>query len=65
MTELFSISIADEIVEVRRELVMRRKVYPRRVAQGDITPQRAARQIAVLEPVLERLKQVAAQGGMT
>ena len=53
------IALDDQIAEVKRELGMRRHVYPRFVDQKRMTPQQAAQRIALLEAVqdsLERLR---------
>lgn len=55
MTDLFPITIEDEIEELSREAKMRRRVYPRFVADGKMTQAKADRQIAVLESAVESL----------
>jgi len=55
VTELFPITLADQIAEVEREVVLRVRVYPRWVALGRLTPGKAERQITVMEEVLKSL----------
>ena len=49
MSDLFPITIDDEIQELEREIVLRKRVYPRWVAAGRLTQGKADRQIAVLK----------------
>lgn len=55
-SELFPISVADMVLECERELIMRRKVYPRRVENRTMRQGDADRQIAVMQAIIERLK---------
>lgn len=55
MTDLFPITLDDEIEELSREGKMRRRVYPRFVLNGKMTQAKADRQIAVLESAVESL----------
>lgn len=55
MSDLFSVSIDEEILCVRRELAMRERVYPRFVADGRMKPDRAEREIATMRSILNRL----------
>lgn len=50
------ITLAAQIAEVRRELAVRSRVYPRLVAEGKLPEARSAMQIARLEAVLETLQ---------
>lgn len=50
-----SVSLADQIAEVEREIKMRRRVYASRVADRMMTAAAAARQIGVMEAVLATL----------
>lgn len=56
MSDLFPITIEDEIQELEREVTLRRRVYPRWMAQGKISKVKADRQIAVMESIINRLK---------
>jgi polyhydroxyalkanoate synthesis regulator phasin len=55
-------SIERQIAEVKRELAMRRRVYPRFVETGRMTQQQAERFMADMEEVLQTLQLV--QGEM-
>lgn len=55
MPELFSPSLADEIACVRREIGMRERVYPRRVADGKMKQAAADREVEIMRAVLDRL----------
>lgn len=56
MSDLFPITVEDEIQELEREVALRRRVYPRWVFQGRITQVKADRQIAVMQSAINRLK---------
>lgn len=56
MSDLFPITIEDEIQELEREVALRKRVYPRWTADGRLTKVKADRQIAVMESAVERLK---------
>ena len=49
------IALADPIACVRREIALRRAVYPRWVEIGRITQAKAAHEVACMEAVLEQL----------
>ena len=49
------ITVAEEIAAVRREIRLRYQVYPRRVATGRMTKQKADYEVAVMEAILDRL----------
>lgn len=51
MAELFPITLYEQIQAVERELAMRRKVYPRRVADRKMTQAKADREIAAMEAI--------------
>lgn len=53
MSGLFEIDWAEKLAEVERELVMRRRVYPRSVSSGKLSQERADRGIAVMEAIAE------------
>lgn len=54
-----TVSIDDQIKSVRRELGMRERVYPRRVADGKMTTTQAAHETAAMQGVLATLERVA------
>ena len=56
MADLFPITLADQIAEVEREIAMRQQVYGRRVAAGQMTKDKADKQIALMEAVRGTLK---------
>lgn len=51
------ITISEQEKEVRREIAMRKKVYPGLVAKGKMTEADAAHRIEVMEAVLKTLKE--------
>lgn len=51
-------TLAEQVEEVRRELQMRRQVYPNLVAARKMTTARAEHQIAAMQAVLETLERV-------
>lgn len=53
---LGEITIEDQIVCVRREIGMRKRVYPRWVENGKMKMDQADREIAVMEAVLKTLE---------
>lgn len=59
MSELFAPTIVDQIIEVQREIEMRRAAYPRWVASKRITQATADRQLEVLRAALRTLQEVA------
>jgi hypothetical protein len=54
--DLFPSTIEEEIATVEREIKLRRRVYPRRVANGQMTQAFANAQIAAMTAVLRRLE---------
>jgi hypothetical protein len=56
MSELFAPTLQDQIIEIDRELRMRRNAYPRLVSENKLTQARADRQLAVMEAVLLTLR---------
>jgi len=65
MSDLFgglpdSVSLERQVEAVRRELSMRRRVYPRWVENGKMTERQAAEEISVMEAVLLTLANVQA-----
>lgn len=53
------ITTEDKLACVRRELVMRCNVYPRRVNSGQMTQAAADRQIQLMEAIVEDYEQKA------
>lgn len=53
-----AIPLEEQIVEVRREVATRRRVYPRWIARGDIPAELAEQRLAAMEAVLETLKRI-------
>lgn len=53
---LGEITIEDQIACVRREIGMRKRVYPRWVENGKMKINQADREIAVMEAVLKTLE---------
>lgn len=51
-----AITRADMVACIQRELKMRRSVYPRRVAKGQMHEGAARREIAIMEAVLRLLE---------
>lgn len=54
-------TITEQIKAVERELIMRRNVYPRRVAENKMAQTDADHQTECMEAVLETLREVAQQ----
>lgn len=50
-----AITMADQIACVRRELALRRSVYPKWVKLGKLTEDKATREIEVMQSVLDLL----------
>jgi hypothetical protein len=58
MSDLFEPALADQIECVRREITMRERVYPRRVADRKMTPRQADLELARMRAVLKTLLDV-------
>jgi hypothetical protein len=58
-------TLAEQIGEVKRELGMRRRVYPRYVAEGKADPRQAEQRIAAMAATLATLEELAAMGRAT
>ena len=56
------VTIEDQIKAVEREIGMRRRVYPNWVASKRMSQEKADKEIAAMEAVLETLKEVQKQG---
>lgn len=55
---MMTIALTEQIAEVKREIAMRKRVYPRRIADARMTQEQADRQIAAMEAVLATLQSV-------
>lgn len=55
MSDLFPITLQDQIAEIEREVVLRERVYPRWIASGKLPQHKADRQLAVMTAVLQTL----------
>lgn len=58
MAELFPFTLQDQIAAVKREISIRNHVYFRRVAAGQMSREKAEREIGLMEAVLETLRTV-------
>jgi hypothetical protein len=59
MADLLSalpVPLSDQIAAVEREIAMRRRVYPRSVAEGRMPQARADAELRAMSAVLETLK---------
>lgn len=56
MSIIDRVSLADQIAEVRREIAMRQKVYPRQVHFGKMTDEEAAMRTQNMAAVLRTLE---------
>jgi len=66
MAELFTdVPYAEQIAEVERELALRRRVYPGRVTNRQMTQESADRHIRAMEAVLETVRAVEREAGRT
>ena len=68
MADMFSgsehpISPRDMADEARREVDLRKRVYPRMIASGKLKEGAAARQIAVMQAIADKLSIEASGGG--
>lgn len=50
-----AIPYGEQLREVRREIALRKRVYPRWIEQGKVSKQGADRKIAIMEAVAETL----------
>ena len=56
MSDLFAPTLDEQIAEVRREIALRARVYPRFVQSGKLTQAKADRSMAVMGAVLKTLE---------
>lgn len=54
-----AVPLADQIAAVRREIALRRRVYPKWVEAGRMKAEAADREIAAMQAVLDTLQQLA------
>jgi hypothetical protein len=54
--DLLPITTADMIEELQREIALRQRLYPRWVSEGKLMPEKAARQIEILQAIVLRLE---------
>lgn len=57
MADLLPIRREEVLIEIEREIALRRRVYPRWVDQGKLKLDRAERQIALMEEAARLLRQ--------
>jgi len=60
-----AITVHDKIKSLRRELAMRFRVYPRRVADGKMTQAEADHEIAVAQAILHDYESIKARSNQT
>lgn len=59
MNDLLPITLADQIACVKREIAMRERVYPRRIADRLMTERKASLELAHMRAVLQTLQDAA------
>jgi hypothetical protein len=52
MSQLLPVELLEKIACVRREIEQRKRVYPRLIAQGKMSHQKAAREIETMQEIL-------------
>ena len=62
MDDLLPVTLAEMVAELRRELKLRRSVYPRLVEQRRLPHSQAQRRIQVLTAAAEFLEDIEARG---
>ena len=50
-----TVSIQDQLKEAKREVALRRKVYPRWIYEGRLTEEESCRHIAAMDAIVETL----------
>lgn len=58
---MFAPTLAEMVKEAERELALRRRVYPRRIAAKQMKQEQADRQIQVMEAIVTTLAKLAVQ----
>jgi len=56
MADLFPPTLAELIAAAEREVRFREFVYPRQVATGKMTPEKAEKEISLMKAIVEELK---------
>ena len=59
--DMFAPTLAEMVKEAERELALRRRVYPRRIAAKQMKQEQADRQIQVMEAIVTTLAKLAVQ----
>jgi len=59
--DLFPPTLVEMVKEAEREVALRRRVYPRRIAAGQMTRAAADRQIQIMEAIVTTLARMVAQ----
>lgn len=62
MNQLFKPDINEQIACIEREINMRQRVYPKWVAAGKMSKQKADREIEIMGAVLHRLYKIQESG---
>jgi hypothetical protein len=62
--DLLPITLDDMIAELRRELRVRLKVYPKLVRDGRLTQTKAQRQVSMLEATIDKLEALPRDSGI-
>ena len=58
MTDLFPVSLPEQVACVKREIAMRERAYPRFVDRGTMPQKKADREIAMMRAVLATLEKL-------
>lgn len=56
------VTLEEKLKEVEREIAQRHRVYPRLIARGTLTKERAAQQIRIMSAVAEDYRNKAKEG---
>lgn len=59
-----TVSIENQILCVKREIMMRKRAYPRWVSDGRMTQEGADKELAAMQAVLETLNGLRPQGAL-
>lgn len=58
MSDLFPVTLAEQIACIEREIVMRKRVYPRLIEQRRMTEATSAREMRIIGAVLLTLQTI-------